>query len=52
MSSQARKAVLSEPGSRYIDFLMPGLMGMNLLGGGIWIILGILDRFILPFLLG
>jgi ABC-type multidrug transport system permease subunit len=24
------------PGSRYIDFLMPGLMGMNLMGGGLW----------------
>jgi len=31
-----KEEVLSEPGSRYIDFLMPGLMGMNLLGGGIW----------------
>lgn len=25
-----------EPGSRYIDFLVPGLIGMGLLGGGIW----------------
>jgi ABC-type polysaccharide/polyol phosphate export permease len=25
-----------EPGSRYIDFLIPGLLGMNLLGSGIW----------------
>jgi ABC-type multidrug transport system permease subunit len=25
-----------EPGNRYIDFLMPGLMGMNLMGGGLW----------------
>jgi ABC-2 type transport system permease protein len=25
-----------EPGSRYIDFLMPGLMGLNMLGGGMW----------------
>lgn len=25
-----------EPGNRYIDFLLPGLMGMNLLGGGLW----------------
>ncbi|PYP10502.1 MAG: ABC transporter permease [Gemmatimonadetes bacterium] len=24
------------PGSRYIDFLIPGLLGMNLLGSGIW----------------
>jgi ABC-2 type transport system permease protein len=25
-----------EPGSRYIDFLVPGLLGMNLMGSGIW----------------
>jgi ABC-type multidrug transport system permease subunit len=24
------------PGSRYIDFLVPGLLGMNLMGGGVW----------------
>jgi ABC transporter DrrB family efflux protein len=24
------------PGSRYIDFLIPGLVGMNLMGGGLW----------------
>jgi ABC transporter DrrB family efflux protein len=29
-------AVTREPGSRYIDFLIPGLMGMNLMGGGLW----------------
>jgi ABC-2 type transport system permease protein len=28
--------LLTEPGSRYIDFLMPGLMGMNLMGSGMW----------------
>jgi len=27
---------VTEPGSRYIDFLIPGLLGMNLLGSGIW----------------
>jgi ABC-type multidrug transport system permease subunit len=27
---------VTEPGSRYIDFLVPGLMGMNLLGGALW----------------
>src|SRR6185503_5732784 len=27
---------LSEPGSRYIDFLIPGLIGMNIMGGGLW----------------
>jgi ABC transporter DrrB family efflux protein len=25
-----------EPGNRYIDFLVPGLIGMNLMGGGLW----------------
>jgi ABC-type multidrug transport system permease subunit len=25
-----------EPGGRYIDFLIPGLLGMNLMGGGLW----------------
>jgi len=25
-----------EPGSRYIDFLIPGLIGMNLLGSSMW----------------
>jgi ABC-type multidrug transport system permease subunit len=25
-----------EPGSRYIDFLIPGLLGMNLMGSGMW----------------
>jgi ABC-type multidrug transport system permease subunit len=27
---------LSEPGARYIDFLVPGLLGMNLMGSGMW----------------
>ena len=26
----------SEPGSRYIDFLVPGLLGMNLMNSGMW----------------
>lgn len=31
------KAVASsEPGSRYIDFLIPGLLGMNLMNSGMW----------------
>jgi ABC-type multidrug transport system permease subunit len=25
-----------EPGGRYIDFLVPGLLGMSLMGGGMW----------------
>jgi ABC transporter DrrB family efflux protein len=28
--------LITEPGSRYIDFLLPGLIGMNLMGGGLW----------------
>ncbi|HEX8814922.1 MAG TPA: ABC transporter permease [Terriglobales bacterium] len=28
--------VSSEPGSRYIDFLIPGLIGMNLMNSGLW----------------
>ncbi len=27
---------VTEQGSRYIDFLVPGLLGMNLMGGGVW----------------
>src|SRR5208283_3863186 len=29
-------ATSSEPGSRYIDFLIPGLLGMNLMNSGMW----------------
>ena len=35
---------ITDKGSRYIDFVMPGLLGMNLLGSGIWGIgFGIVD---------
>ncbi|MBK7857356.1 MAG: ABC transporter permease [Archangiaceae bacterium] len=35
---------VSEPGSRYIDFLVPGLIGMNLMGSSLWAIAyGIVD---------
>ncbi len=27
---------MKEPGGRYIDFLVPGLLGMSLMGGGLW----------------
>jgi ABC-2 type transport system permease protein len=27
---------VEEPGGRYIDFLVPGLIGMSLMGGGLW----------------
>jgi ABC-type multidrug transport system permease subunit len=29
-------SLVREPGSRYIDFLIPGLVGMNLMGSGMW----------------
>lgn len=29
---------MTEPGSRYIDFLIPGLLGMSIMGTGIWAI--------------
>lgn len=32
----ARDHTVTQPGSRYIDFLIPGLLGMNLMGGGLW----------------
>jgi ABC-2 type transport system permease protein len=34
--SGARDERITEPGSRYIDFLIPGLLGMNLMGSGLW----------------
>jgi ABC-2 type transport system permease protein len=27
---------VTEPGGRYVDFLVPGLLGMNLMGTGMW----------------
>lgn len=27
---------ITEPGARYIDFLIPGLLGMNIMGTGMW----------------
>jgi ABC-type multidrug transport system permease subunit len=32
----ATDRLMREPGSRYIDFLIPGLLGMNLMGSAIW----------------
>ena len=32
----AREERVQETGSRYIDFLVPGLLGMNLMGTGMW----------------
>jgi ABC-2 type transport system permease protein len=31
-----RDQLLREPGSRYIDFLIPGLLGMTLMGNAVW----------------
>jgi ABC-type multidrug transport system permease subunit len=33
---QTKTVMSSEPGSRYIDFLIPGLLGMNLMNSGLW----------------
>lgn len=36
--------LMREPGSRYIDFLLPGLLGMNLMGSSIWgLAFGVVD---------
>jgi len=32
----AREELVHEKGSRYIDFLLPGILGLNLMGTGIW----------------
>lgn len=33
---QIRDRRVSEPGARYIDFLIPGLLGLNIMGTGMW----------------
>jgi ABC-type multidrug transport system permease subunit len=33
---RVHEVTASEPGSRYIDFLLPGLIGMNLMGTSMW----------------
>jgi ABC-type multidrug transport system permease subunit len=33
---ELRDQGVTEPGSRYIDFLIPGLIGMNIMGTGLW----------------
>jgi ABC-2 type transport system permease protein len=32
----AKRVEITEPGARYVDFLVPGLLGMNLMGTGMW----------------
>ena len=33
---QVSESIVSERGSRYIDFVLPGLLAMNLMGSGMW----------------
>jgi ABC-type multidrug transport system permease subunit len=35
-SERGTDQLVREPGSRYIDFLLPGLLGMNVMGGGLF----------------
>lgn len=35
-AAEVRNHEFDEPGGRYIDFLVPGLIGMGLMGGGMW----------------
>ena len=32
----AHDTLVTKPGARYIDFLIPGLLGMNIMSGGMW----------------
>jgi ABC-2 type transport system permease protein len=34
--AEVKLVAVDAPGSRYIDFLVPGLLGMSLMGGGLW----------------
>ncbi len=34
--AKAREQLVREKGSRYIDFLLPGLLGLNLMSTGLW----------------
>src|SRR5437867_3964601 len=33
---EVKETLVTEPGARYIDFLIPGLLGMNIMSGGMW----------------
>ena len=33
---EVRERLVRERGARYVDFVVPGLLGMNLMGSGIW----------------
>lgn len=34
--TRVSEQLITEPGSRYIDFLIPGLLGFNLMSSGLW----------------
>ncbi len=34
--ARVRDVAVAQPGARYIDFLIPGLVGLNLMGSGMW----------------
>ena len=34
--ARMRDEAVAQPGARYIDFLIPGLVGLNLMGSGMW----------------
>jgi ABC-type multidrug transport system permease subunit len=34
--AEVKEKEVEEPGGRYIDFLVPGLLSMGLMGGGLW----------------
>ena len=34
--AEVRDEAVAQPGARYIDFLIPGLVGLNLMGSGMW----------------
>ncbi|MGD8726483.1 MAG: ABC transporter permease [Gemmatimonadales bacterium] len=34
--AEIREVPITEPGARYIDFLIPGLLGLNIMGTGMW----------------
>jgi ABC-type multidrug transport system permease subunit len=35
-AARVTEAHVTEPGARYIDYLIPGLLGLNLMGSGLW----------------
>jgi ABC-2 type transport system permease protein len=35
-AAPVKDRIVTEPGSRYIDFLIPGLLGFNLMSSGLW----------------